>query len=67
MFKYKGNVVNIFETSTKFDEIGVQRLDEMGILPIFGVYYKGHILKRNSSSLCNETQGDCFKFATKYL
>ena len=39
MFKYKGNVVNIFETATKFDEIGVQRVDEMGTLPFFAVYY----------------------------
>ncbi len=41
MFKYKGNVVNIFETVTKYNEIGVKRIDELGTLPFFSLAYLG--------------------------
>ena len=42
-------------------------MKDMGSLPYFSVHYKGHRLNREEKTHCNETGGDCFKLATKYL
>ena len=48
-------------------DIGVVYLDDMGTLPFFSVHYKGKQLPVTSDKLCSETDGDCNKFAHKYL
>ena len=62
-----GQKVNMIEAPSNFIEMDNLKLNEMGTMPFFGLWYKGETIKRNSTSLCQETGGDCFAFVTKYL
>ena len=69
MIKYKHFYHRNTVTAVNFNKIGIVALDDMGTLPFFSVHYKGkHLpIKSEKKKECAETNGDCFKFVTKFL
>ena len=42
-------------------------MSEMKTIPFIAPYYKGQVIPRYSMSMCKEFDGDCHKFAKKYI
>jgi hypothetical protein len=67
MFYYLGNIVLKNTTDAYLIDREPILMSDMGKTPYTLYYYKGEMLPRTSKTLCQETGGDCFKFANKYL
>jgi hypothetical protein len=67
MIYYKRNNIQENVSVANLTETGEIKLSEMGMLPFIAPYYKGDIIPRNSSTMCEEFEGDCMKFVDKHL
>ena len=67
MFYYQNNTIAQALTATNFEEVGNVKLIDMHTVPFYAPYYKGKEIPLKSFEMCHEFDGDCFKFAKKYL
>ena len=52
MFTYQDAVISTTETATNLDKIGTIKMNTMGTLPFYSVYYKGEELSRKDDKKC---------------
>jgi hypothetical protein len=65
MIYYENSTYTEVDTAADLANHGDVKLDVS--IPFFGMYYKGDHLPRYSTKICGDFDGDCLKFAYKYL
>lgn len=50
-----------------FNEIGEVSLQDMRTIPFIKLQFRAQDVKRNDTTMCKETHGDCLQFVNKYL
>ena len=49
------------------DQIGEVSIAQMGSIPFIRFTFRGRTVYKNDSTMCSETNSDCFEFINRYL
>ena len=67
MVNYLANNISSFDSVADLEAISTLNLAEMESIPFYGFFYKNQRVMRHDTDLCQEFDGDCFQFVSKYL